>query len=105
MDTWIHGHMNTWTHGYMDTWTHGYMDTWTHGHMDMVTRHGRGDMEIKYYGNMKFYGEKYQAEYGKRKARRFSVIPLPFTHCANGSLSFDPLLMKKQRKVIHLQIE
>ncbi len=34
-----------------------------------------------------------------RQKRRFSLIHLPFAHCANGSLSFVRLLTKKQWKL------
>jgi hypothetical protein len=30
----------------------------------------------------------FQTENGKQKSRRFSLIPLPFAHSANGSLLF-----------------
>ncbi len=40
--------------------------------------------------------------YKIRKPRRFSLIPLPFAHRKNGSLSFVWLLTKKQTEVIHL---
>ncbi len=40
----------------------------------------------------------------KRKPRQFSLIRLLLTHCANGSLSFVHLLIRKQTQVIiHLQ--
>jgi hypothetical protein len=39
----------------------------------------------------------------KWKARRFSLIYLPFAHCANRSLSLISLLTKKQTEVILLQ--
>ncbi len=42
---------------------------------------------------------------GKRKSRRLSLIPLPFAHRANESLSFVRLLTKKQTEVIHLQTD
>jgi hypothetical protein len=35
----------------------------------------------------------------KRKPRRFSLIRLPFAHCANGSSSFVRLFMKKKPKL------
>ncbi len=41
--------------------------------------------------------------YGKWKPWQFSLIRLPFAHCAKGSLSFVCLLMKKETEVIHLQ--
>jgi hypothetical protein len=37
---------------------------------------------------------------GKRKPRQFSLICLPFAHCANGSLLFVRLLTKKKTEVI-----
>ncbi len=45
----------------------------------------------------------FQTENGKRKPRRFVLIRCPFVHCANGSLWFFRLFMKKQTEVIRLQ--
>jgi hypothetical protein len=42
---------------------------------------------------------------GKRKPRLFSLIHLPFVHCANRSLLFIHLLTKKQMEFIRLQID
>ncbi len=53
--------------------------------MDIETWHG--DME-------------FQTGNEKRKPRRFSLIRLPFGHCANGSLSFVHLLTKKETERI-----
>ncbi len=47
----------------------------------------------------------FQMENGKQMSRRFSLIRLPFANCANESLSFVPLLTKKQNEVIHLQMD
>jgi hypothetical protein len=41
---------------------------------------------------------------GKWKPRRFSLVRLPFAHCANGNLSFVGLLRKKQTKVTFANI-
>jgi hypothetical protein len=41
----------------------------------------------------------------KQKLRRFSLIHLPFAHCANVSLSFVRLLTNKQTEVIHLKTD
>jgi hypothetical protein len=40
---------------------------------------------------------------GKLKPRRFSIIPLPFDHCANGSLLFACSFTNKKMEVIRLQ--
>ncbi len=45
----------------------------------------------------------FQTENRKRSQRRFFLICLPFAHCANRSLSFVHLLIKKQTEVIRLQ--
>ncbi len=37
----------------------------------------------------------------KKKPRQFSLIHLLFPHCANGSLLFVYLLVRKQMEVIH----
>jgi hypothetical protein len=47
----------------------------------------------------------FQMGNGKQKPRRFSLIRLPFSHHANGSLSFLRLLTKEQREVIRLQMD
>jgi hypothetical protein len=47
----------------------------------------------------------FQTESKKRKPRRFSLARLSFAYCANGSLSFVRLFMKKRTEVIHLQNE
>ncbi len=63
----------TWRYGDIDI-TH---DTWRHGILKNLN--------------------------GKQKPRRFSLIRLTFTHCANGSLSFVCLLTKKRTEVILLR--
>jgi hypothetical protein len=72
--------METWRHrdGDMETCRHADMQTCRHEDMDMKTSNG------------------------KWKPRQFFLIRLPFTHRANGSLSFVRLLTKKQKKVIRL---
>ncbi len=42
---------------------------------------------------------------GKRKPRQFPLICLQFVHHANGDLSFVHLFMKRQTKVICLQMD
>jgi hypothetical protein len=74
----------------MEKWRHGYRDieTWRHRHGDMETLRN-GDMEAWRHGGMKtFIHGDMETSNGKRKPRRFSLIHLPFAHCANGSLSF-----------------
>ncbi len=107
METWKHGNMETWRnrdmgrHGDMETWKKrpGNIEIWKHGNINMETwkhdemetwRHGHGYMETSN---------------GKGKPRKFSLILLPFSHRANGSLSFVSLLTKKQTEVIRLQTD
>jgi hypothetical protein len=68
--------MEAWKHGDMEKLRHGYMETWTWRHEDI-----------------------------KQKMDAQVIFLNPFTHRANGSLSFVTLLMKKQTKVIHLQTD
>jgi hypothetical protein len=49
--------------------------------------------------------ETWQTKNGKRKPRRFSLIPLQFAHRANRSLSFVRLLTKKPTEVSRLQTD
>jgi hypothetical protein len=82
LETWRHGHRNM----EMETLKHGDINTWRHGewrNRDMETWNG----------------------IGKLKPRRFSIIRWPLAHCANRSLSFVRLLMKKQTEVIYLQTD
>jgi hypothetical protein len=44
----------------------------------------------------------FQMENRKRKLGQFYLIHLPFANCANGSLSFVRLFMKKQMEVVCL---
>jgi hypothetical protein len=56
--------------------------TWRHGHGDMARRHGHGEMARRNgHGDIEISN-------GKRKPKIFSVIRLPFAHCAHTSLSF-----------------
>jgi hypothetical protein len=66
-------------------------------------------MEIKIYIYIHIYISRYiycmlpfQTEKRKPKPRQFSLIRLPFAHCANGSLSFVSLFIKKQTEDICL---
>ncbi len=47
----------------------------------------------------------FQTENEKTEPRRFSLICLPFTLRANGSMSLICLFMKKQTEVIRLQTD
>jgi hypothetical protein len=53
-------------------------------------------------GNSDIYENKSN---GKQKPKRFSLIPVRFTHHANGSFPFLCLLTKKQTIVIYLQTD
>ncbi len=61
------------------------METWT-------WKHRHGDMELKYSRILTFY------EKMKRKTEAQAIFLNPFAHHANGSLTFDRLLTKKQTK-------
>jgi hypothetical protein len=56
------------------------------------------DMETQGHGDMETFN-------GKRKSRPFSLLCLPFAHCASESSSFFRLLMNKQPEVIRLQTD
>ncbi len=74
----------------------GNMETWKHGDIDM--RHGNMKKWRHVHNNIDLKNSIF-----KGKPRQFSLICLPFAHCANRSLLFVFLLTKKQTKVIRLQ--
>jgi hypothetical protein len=92
--TWIFEDMKRWRHGDMDTghieaWRHGdgNLETWIHRYGDMETWRN-GDKVTSRDGDM-------ETSKGKRTPRRFSLIRLPFAHCANRSFSFVRFLITK----------
>ncbi len=89
--TWRHGDgdMETWRCRDIETWRHGDKVTWRHGDVEMWRRRVI-EMETS---NRKW------------KPSQFSLIRLPFAHCANRILSFVCLLLKKQIEVNHLQMD
>jgi hypothetical protein len=100
--------MNTWTRTWKEVIRHGNMGenmaTWTR-----TWKHGRGHgclVKIMKTETMTWkHGRGQETRNRKQKARQFSLIRLPFAHCANGSLSFVCFLTKRQTDVIRLQTD